>query len=879
MKKTILLVACAFALAVHSDTVTNGVIISEDETSIAIGVDALTYATNYSFVVAIGNGELAGSDSETGVTSINGKQLYIADWLDAFCINPHFEEKIQETPFYYLDDTLVLNSSRVALHGVDISALASKLEIDIDGYDFYLSPYGDDRNAGNTPTNAFRTLDGVLAAANVPSNARVCVLAGRYHAPSNGGFDTNATEEANFIKDTKPLTFIAPFGAEYTTIYGDGFHYTTNSLEVRTNSTLTGAALYYVGTTNASSLAFSWSKTFKGFTFEKLCATANGMDVESYASETPMASYVTFEDCIIKDCVTTKGNRDTVGLFDYCNFKNTIIKDCDFSFCTANRGYIFNGCNFSGSQVRSCTYTERGFNPQFRTFYSCSATDSLFDLFPFQDKEVSSNYMQSGDAFKYCTLVWDKMKRGDLPRLGYAKTSNCFYILDEEYTNTLGNGSICVTKEQAYTDGDYVPSSTACPAVHTDGSRDTGWKDSGLTYRKQIEANITSVADDLAAATDAITTATNSLNSLAKVATSGSYNDLTDTPTIPTVPANVSAFKNDANYITSTALTPYAKTTDLASYATTEEVSKKADTSRVTALEAWALGDKFKVVVTNYDVNITSDTSWERLPAASFEYQDTANSTNYITGWNELTRWDRFLAEYATSTNATATALEGKADRAWGFYDSHTGEYAPDNYTWISSPSIAVAGGLSYEKYIATDGAVWVLTANGMTASTTGNTNGVFSITDSSGNEMISIIKGDEQIVGAYQDGVTSTTGDDGKTHWFISTVISDAADASAAPSLKCARTCWDSPIWYTEDDAANPWTVTWSNATGKWVAEVVAKDTEPQGFFMTYYKRGSKTVIKHAVPTQLTALIINGEEYKLGTATIDGNTVLTLTK
>lgn len=35
-----------------------------------------------------------------------------------------------------------------------------------------------------------------------------------------------------------------------------------------------------------------------------------------------------------------------------------------------------------------------------------------------------------------------------------------------------------------------------------------------------------------------------------KVATSGSYNDLTDKPTIPTVPKNVSAFTNDAGYIT-----------------------------------------------------------------------------------------------------------------------------------------------------------------------------------------------------------------------------------------------------------------------------------------------------------------------------------------
>lgn len=39
-------------------------------------------------------------------------------------------------------------------------------------------------------------------------------------------------------------------------------------------------------------------------------------------------------------------------------------------------------------------------------------------------------------------------------------------------------------------------------------------------------------------------------NSLATVATSGNYNDLTNKPTIPTVPTNVSAFVNDAGYLT-----------------------------------------------------------------------------------------------------------------------------------------------------------------------------------------------------------------------------------------------------------------------------------------------------------------------------------------
>lgn len=44
--------------------------------------------------------------------------------------------------------------------------------------------------------------------------------------------------------------------------------------------------------------------------------------------------------------------------------------------------------------------------------------------------------------------------------------------------------------------------------------------------------------------------AANEISGLATVATSGSYNDLKDKPTIPTVPSNVSAFTNDAGYLT-----------------------------------------------------------------------------------------------------------------------------------------------------------------------------------------------------------------------------------------------------------------------------------------------------------------------------------------
>lgn len=50
-------------------------------------------------------------------------------------------------------------------------------------------------------------------------------------------------------------------------------------------------------------------------------------------------------------------------------------------------------------------------------------------------------------------------------------------------------------------------------------------------------------------------------NDVATVAKSGSYNDLTNKPTIPIVPSNVSAFTNDAGYLTQhQSLDGYTKT-------------------------------------------------------------------------------------------------------------------------------------------------------------------------------------------------------------------------------------------------------------------------------------------------------------------------------
>ena len=73
----------------------------------------------------------------------------------------------------------------------------------------------------------------------------------------------------------------------------------------------------------------------------------------------------------------------------------------------------------------------------------------------------------------------------------------------------------------------------------------------GMTF-DAIWRSISGKQDILPYATNAIPyAAISGKPTLAAVATSGSYNDLSNKPTIPTVPTNVSAFNNDAGYLTS----------------------------------------------------------------------------------------------------------------------------------------------------------------------------------------------------------------------------------------------------------------------------------------------------------------------------------------
>lgn len=140
--------------------------------------------------------------------------------------------------------------------------------------------------------------------------------------------------------------------------------------------------------------------------------------------------------------------------------------------------------------------------------------------------------------------------------------------------------------------------------AQTDASADDFIKHKPNIYTKTetdaLLAGKQNVIDDLATIRSGAQAGATAVqpSDIAQVATSGSYNDLSDKPTIPTVPTNVSAFNNDAGYLTEhQSLTNYVQksqtagllkndgTVDTSQYLTQhQDISGKADKSEMSVV-------------------------------------------------------------------------------------------------------------------------------------------------------------------------------------------------------------------------------------------------------------------------------------------------------
>lgn len=301
-------------------------------------------------------------------------------------------------------------------------------------------------------------------------------------------------------------------------------------------------------------------------------------------------------------------------------------------------------------------------------------------------------------------------------------------------------------------------------------------------------------------------------------------------------------------------------------------------TSSADATEALSLASSVSTVVIGEDCQLVSTNynSATKMPSLflRFKIQNESTGTNeWHVVWNEMTRWNHLYEEYLPSnffTRSEVTAeLDQKADRAWGYYDSTTGNYAPEGFTWVSSPSIAIAGGLAYQRVVTTEGAIWVLESNGMTTITGGETNGFFRISDDKGNAIFEITKGTEVLAGATA-GALRTETVNGITHLYITYNV----ESTAHPTIEVCNDL-KNPEWATETDESCKANVVWSGSSGAWVAEVWGKQAYNSLFVRASYKKGQRDIITNSAPVSFTEIVIGGQTYSVsvGNATVDGVT------
>ena len=280
--------------------------------------------------------------------------------------------------------------------------------------------------------------------------------------------------------------------------------------------------------------------------------------------------------------------------------------------------------------------------------------------------------------------------------------------------------------------------------------------------------------------------------------------------------------------------------------------------SQVTAISGHLNAEDARFVSTNYNSEV-------HLPEASVEV---SVSNEWLTVWREMTRWDAFVGSgfdwtswggFLSWMSTTETALDQKADRAWGYYDSHTGEWAPEGYTQVSSSNILIAAGMGYQRTVSSGHTYWVLTANEPYEVSGISSNGFFRVADADGNVQFEIIKGDKRTVPAPPDGVSASGG-----------VIIVSYPVASQPTVEVSLTLADGGTWYAEDSASCPATVAWSGTSGAYVATVTPSAPTAQLFVKASYQVGGETFINNRAPISITGgIYFNGTLYM---PTVSGN-------
>lgn len=186
-------------------------------------------------------------------------------------------------------------------------------------------------------------------------------------------------------------------------------------------------------------------------------------------------------------------------------------------------------------------------------------------------------------------------------------------MIDESISGKADTSSLATVA----TTGDYddllnKPTIPTVPTSNTAFTNDAGYITEDALSGYAESSAVTAVNDVLTAHTantDVHVTSSEKSTWNAKSDFSGSYNDLTDKPTIPTVPTDVSAFNNDAGYITEDAISGKADTSALTAVNNVLTAHTANTTVHVTASEKNTWNSKQDALVSGTNIKTINNQS------------------------------------------------------------------------------------------------------------------------------------------------------------------------------------------------------------------------------------------------------------------------------
>lgn len=311
---------------------------------------------------------------------------------------------------------------------------------------------------------------------------------------------------------------------------------------------------------------------------------------------------------------------------------------------------------------------------------------------------------------------------------------------------------------------------------------------------------------------------------------------------------------------------------DLTDYATHAQVTNAARAvsapleENVGVLWQYVLGDTVWFAITNYMRTIDGVSPslqlWEvRDGATNLVYHSTEEVSNFVN---------------AATAALRADLTNSLADRAWSKYQSATGadNPQPGEITIVSTPSIMMTGGGEWNRYVHTGGSsVWVLRSNGLTTFGGGSNGSFFAVQDDEGNTQFEVRRTDSYEV----DALPSATGFDGDDFQVTYNLPASGNPPTLYASTNLATTAFAAEENGSIDSLGI--TVNWASYGGLWRATIVQDVKAPALFVHAKALQEGSIIVKNNAPTSLSGGIVVGNvKYSIGTATISGHTVLTLT-